>query len=61
MGNIIFNTDVKPVNYNCLVCMESGNLPNIAGRFFIINSSQCKCNGCNSIFNKSDYYKSVKS
>lgn len=59
MGNILFNTDVKSVNYNCPVCMESGNLKNIAERFLIIDLSHCKCNGCNSIFNKSEFYKCV--
>lgn len=47
----------NPVNYNCPVCMSSGNLPNIGGRFFIINKTECQCNGCNSIFNKSRFYK----
>ena len=48
-----------PVNYDCPVCQKSGKLPNIAGRFFIINELECKCNGCGSIFEKSKFYKQV--
>lgn len=32
--------------------MESGKIPNIAGRFHLINETQCKCNGCNTVFEK---------
>lgn len=42
----------NPVNYHCPVCKSSGKLPNIAGRFFIINDTECQCNGCNSVFEK---------
>jgi hypothetical protein len=49
----------RPVNYDCPVCQNSGKLPNIAGRFFIINEKECKCNGCNSIFEKSRFFKKV--
>ena len=48
-----------PVNYDCPVCQKSGKLPNIAGRFFIINLTECKCNGCNTVFEKTKYYKQV--
>ena len=48
-----------PVNYDCPVCQQSGKLPNIAGRFFIINLIQCKCNGCNTVFEKNRFYKQV--
>ena len=41
-----------PVNYNCHICKESGNVPNILGRFFHINRDQIRCNGCNTIFTK---------
>ena len=60
MGNSISNIN-KPVNYNCPICMEKGNdaLPNLAGRFFIINETECKCNGCNTVFPKSKFYKIV--
>lgn len=57
MGNTTSHSVIKPVNYKCPVCMESGLNPNIAGRFHIINNSQCQCNGCKNIFNKSDFYK----
>jgi hypothetical protein len=38
--------------------MKTEKLPNIAGRFFIINSTECKCNGCGTIFPKKQIYKS---
>jgi len=60
MGTRFSQQIIKPVNYNCPVCMEGGkNTPNIAGRFFIINSTQCQCNGCNTIYPKADYYKNI--
>jgi len=51
----------KPVNYNCPNCMRAGNNaePNLAGRFFLINEDECKCNGCNAVFPKSQFYKIV--
>lgn len=52
---ILGNTNV---NYDCPTCMSSGRLPNIAGKFFIINDTQCQCNGCNTIYEKSRFYKS---
>jgi hypothetical protein len=50
---------MKPVNYNCPTCRQSGRIPNIAGKFYIISNFMCKCNGCNSIFEKNKYYKAV--
>ena len=47
------------VNANCSVCMKSGKLPNLIGRFFIINEKECQCNGCNTIYEKKGIYKSV--
>ena len=47
----------NPVNYNCPVCMSSNKLPNIAGRFFLINETECQCNGCNTVFDKKHFYK----
>jgi hypothetical protein len=47
-------------NYNCPVCRKTGKLPNIAGKFFLINDTQCKCNGCNTVFDKSEYYAKPK-
>ena len=49
----------SPVNYNCPVCKQSGKLPNIAGAFHIINRTECKCNGCNAVFQKSQFYKKI--
>ncbi len=49
-------SSLNPVNYNCPVCQKSGRLPNIAGKFFILNANECQCNGCNTIFNKKTYY-----
>ena len=48
-----------PVNYDCYICMQSGKPPNISGRFHMINDSECKCNGCNAIFDKSKYFNTV--
>jgi len=55
MGNNL-SSRAKICNYNCPKCKLSGATPNMAGRFFIINETQCKCNGCNTIFNKSMIY-----
>jgi hypothetical protein len=35
----------------------SGKLPNAAGRFFIVSLTECKCNGCNTVYPKSKFYK----
>ena len=45
------------VNYRCPECMKQTKaVPNIDGRFFIINESQCRCNGCGGVFKTSDYF-----
>lgn len=49
--------DDNPVNAECPVCKETKKVPNLTGRFFIINETECKCNGCNTIFPKSQFYK----
>lgn len=59
MGNTQSPNIVQPVNYNCPVCSKSGEIPNIAGRFFLINEKECQCNGCKSKFPKEQFYKSV--
>ena len=62
MGQIFSQNQLKrlnPVNANCPVCQTSGKLPNLAGRFFIINSTDCQCNSCNTIFEKSKFFKPV--
>jgi hypothetical protein len=46
----------KPVNYRCPVCIKK-NDPNLLGAFFIINDKECQCNGCNTIFLTSQFYK----
>jgi hypothetical protein len=60
MGNTTSNNIMEPVNYNCPTCMKSDKLPNIAGRFHIINKTECQCNGCNTIYPKSKFYKSYE-
>lgn len=51
--------NIYKCNALCPVCMCRPNaVPNIAGRFFIINNRECQCNGCNSIFDKTLFYKS---
>ena len=45
------------VNYDCPVCKKSGKVPNLVGKFILINESQFKCTGCNSIFNKNNIYQ----
>jgi hypothetical protein len=45
------------VNGNCPVCLNSGKLPNLIGRFYLLNEFECKCNGCNTIYEKSLFYK----
>ena len=52
--------DIEPVNYNCPICQQTNKIPNRAGRFFIINENECKCNGCNTIFEKDTFFKSAK-
>ncbi len=59
MGNASSQNIINPVNYNCPCCMKGKKLPNIAGRFFIINESQCQCNGCGTIYPKQQFYKTV--
>jgi hypothetical protein len=60
MGNSIAHNIMEPTNYNCPVCIASGKLPNIAGRFFLINEKECQCNGCSSKFPKEQFYKNVE-
>lgn len=47
-------------NYNCPTCKQSGKVPNIEGRFIIINDKECQCNACFSIFNKSIIYQKLQ-
>lgn len=57
MGNTTSHNIIKPVNYNCPICMKTNKLPNIAGRFYIINENECQCNGCDRKFKKNIIYK----
>lgn len=61
MGLTISHNIIEPVNYNCPTCMEEGRnkIPNIAGRFFIINANQCQCNGCHTIYSKHQFYTTI--
>ena len=60
----MFDSNIKmykqnPVNYNCPTCKESGKTPNMGGRFFLINDDECKCNGCDTIYPKQQFYVPV--
>lgn len=57
MGNTTSHNIIKPVNYDCPICMKTDKLPNIAGRFHLISDDKCKCNGCDTIYDKSKFYK----
>jgi hypothetical protein len=48
--------DGNPVNARCPVCKETKKLQNLNGRFFIINETECKCNGCNTVFLKNLFF-----
>ena len=49
----------NPVNYNCPKCKQIGKTPNMGGKFFLINEYECKCNGCDSVYPKEQFYKRV--
>lgn len=58
MGQTLSHNIIEPINYYCPKCMENKqNIPNIAGRFYIINETECQCNGCSTIYPKSQFYK----
>lgn len=61
MGNTSSNNNIIPVNYQCPTCMgkKANVIPNMAGRFFIINDKECQCNGCKTIYPKEQFYKPV--
>jgi hypothetical protein len=54
-----FSYPSNACNYHCSVCMATGKVPNIAGRFHLINETQCKCNGCQTVFEKEIIYRPV--
>lgn len=39
------------VNYHCPVCKSSNKIPNLVGKFILVNEHNFKCNGCNHTFN----------
>lgn len=49
----------NPVNQVCPACQATGKLPNLAGRFHLINEKDCQCNGCKTVYPKSMFYKQV--
>lgn len=51
------STNSDKVNINCPNCMSKGKLPNLAGKFHLINNEECKCNGCGNIYKKDIIYK----
>ena len=59
MGNILQTQSIPANNYFCPKCTAKNELPNAAGRFFIINDKQCQCNGCGTIYDKTIIYKPV--
>ncbi len=50
----------RKCNYHCPECQKTGKIPNIAGRFFIIDEQHCICNACNTVFDKKDFYKDIR-
>ena len=48
--------DDNSVNVECPVCNKKQISTNLTGRFIIINETECKCNSCNTIFPKSQFY-----
>ena len=59
MGNTTSHNIIKHVNYNCPTCMKTNKLPNIAGKFHIINDTDCQCNGCQTIYPKEQIFKQL--
>ena len=60
MGQVESQIYNNLVNYDCPVCMASNRIPNRAGRFFLINETECQCNGCNTKYSKKRFYKPYK-
>lgn len=58
MGNRTSRTAI--VNYDWPCCMKGQNrIPNLAGRFHLINELECQCNGCKTVYPKEMFYKKV--
>jgi hypothetical protein len=58
-GNLSKNSSNNLCNYDCPVCQKTGKVPNIGGRFFLIDDEFCQCNACHTMFEKSRFYKDV--
>jgi hypothetical protein len=56
MGNLRMIREMRKCNALCPMCKSSGQIPNLAGRFFLIENDMCQCNGCNTIFDKKLFY-----
>lgn len=54
---IINYYDNDHVIANCPICKEIKKVPNLMGRFYIISETEYKCNGCNTIFPITKFYK----
>jgi len=51
--------DNDSINIECFICNKKKcykSNTNLTGRFIIINKTECKCNSCNTIFPKSQFY-----
>ena len=59
MGNQFSKKNENLCNYNCPVCQKTDKIPNIAGRFFILDEQYCQCNACDTVFEKHLFYKNV--
>jgi hypothetical protein len=40
------------VNYDCAVCKQTKRLPNLLGKFVIINTTEYQCNSCETIYKR---------
>lgn len=51
----------KPIacNYDCPICQKSGNIPNLLGRFILIENDKMKCTGCNNLFTREELAKQL--
>jgi hypothetical protein len=56
LGSPVLDIKTK-CNNDCPVCQKSGKTPNMAGKFFLINDTQCKCNACETVFPKEQFYE----
>lgn len=48
-----FNTKRYACNYNCSICKKSGKIPNILGKFVIVDNNVI-CTGCKNTFTKEE-------